>query len=451
MEGLPAPRRYLAMVALWLGTSLTVLDGNIVGVALPTLARDLRVHPSEAVLVVTVYQLVLVMTVLPFSAVGERIGLRRLYQYGQWVFLLASAACVFVSSLPWLLCTRVLQALGAAAALSVATALIRETYPSRQLGRGLALNNVIVSSATALAPVIGGAILGLFSWRYLFVLTPPLALLSIMIGRHSLPDPIHRPKPYDVLGAALCSATIGFTVAGIETAVHGGHLALSMPAIGAGVVIGTIFVRRELQSEAPILPVDLLANPVIGLSFLAAHLTFIGSATLMLSLPFRLQAEYGFTPSEVGAAISPWPLTMIVVAPLAAELSDRYRAPVLGSIGMVIATLGVLSLALLPRSIEHWQLVWRMMLVGLGYGMFFSPNIRTIVKLTPPNRVASAGGLISTNRLIGQTLGATLLAALLSLGVGTTKTTAWVVAALTLTSLACNLLRLRYPMPSAAG
>ena len=182
---------------------------------------------------------------------------------------------------------------------------------------------------------------------------------------------------------------------------------------------------------------------VIGLAVLAAHLTFIGSSTLMLSLPFRLQAEYGFSPAEVAAAILPWPLTMIIVAPLAAELSDRYRAPLLGSIGMVIATVGVCSLALLPRTLNHWHLSWRMMLVGTGYGMFFSPNARTIVQLTPAHRVASAGGLISTTRLVSQTLGATLLATLLSLGVGATNVTAWVVAGLTLTSLACNLFRLR--------
>ena len=443
MEGLPKPRRYFAMVALCLGTSLGVLDGYIVSIALPTLSADLAVRPSEAVLVVTVYQLGLVMTILPFSALGERIGLRRLYQYGQWTFLAASILCFLATRLSFLLCMRFFQALGAAAALSVATALIRETYPRRQLGRGLALNNVVVSSSMAAAPVIGGAILSFLSWRYIFMLTPPLALLSIWLGRRHLPDPVHRPKPYDVAAAALCAATLGLTIGGIEAGVHGGHLLLTIPAVLAGLSLGAAFVRRELKSDAPILPVDLLAHPVIGLAVLAAHLTFIGSSTLMLSLPFRLQAEYGFSPAEVAAAILPWPLTMIVVAPLAAELSDRYRAPLLGSIGMVIATVGVCSLALLPRTLNHWHLAWRMMLVGTGYGMFFSPNARTIVQLTPAHRVASAGGLISTTRLVSQTLGATLLAALLSFGVGATSVTAWVVAGLTLTSLACNLFRLR--------
>jgi len=432
------------MIALCLGTSLGVLDGYIVAVALPTLSADLGVRPSEAVLVVTIYQLVLVMTILPFSALGERIGLRRLYQYGQWVFLTASALCFLARNLSLLLCTRALQALGAAAILSMATALIRETYPRKQLGRGLALNNVVVSTSTAAAPVLGGVILSYLSWRYIFMLTPPLALLSIWMGRRNLPDPVYRPKPYDVTAAAMCAATLGLTIAGIEGAVHGARLAWALSSVAGGLSLGFAFVRRELKSDAPILPVDLLAQPVIGLAFLAALLTFIGTSTLMLSLPFRLQAEYGFTPGEVAAAILPWPLTMIVVSPLAAELSDRYRAPLLGSIGMVIAAIGVGSLALLPATPGHWQLTWRTMLVGMGFGMFFSPNARAIVHLTPPNRVAAAGGLISTNRLVGQTLGATLLATLLSLDVGTSAVTAWVVVGLALISLSCNLFRLRY-------
>src|ERR1700691_4826367 len=156
MDGLPTPRRYLAIL---FGTALAVIDGSVVTVALPTLAHDLGVHASSAVLVVTIYQLVLVMTVLPFSALGSRIGLRRLYQYGQLAFLLATVLCFFARNLPFLLLVRAIQALGAAAALSVSSALIRSTYPARQLGRGLGIGNVVVSSSITLAPTLGGLVL----------------------------------------------------------------------------------------------------------------------------------------------------------------------------------------------------------------------------------------------------------------------------------------------------
>src|SRR3954467_4015465 len=158
-EGLPLPRRYWAIGAISFGTALVVIDGAIPSVALPTIAHDLHVGGSAAVLVVTVYQLVLVMTLLPFSALGDRLGHRRLYQIGPIVFTLPSLVCFFARSLPFLLVVRAAQALGAGAALSVSSALVRSIYPARQLGRGLGINSVVVSSAAALAPTLGGIIL----------------------------------------------------------------------------------------------------------------------------------------------------------------------------------------------------------------------------------------------------------------------------------------------------
>jgi DHA2 family multidrug resistance protein-like MFS transporter len=442
MDGLPTPRRYLAILAISCGTALAVIDGSVVTVALPTLARDLGVHSSTAVLVVTVYQLVLVMTLLPFSALGSRIGLRRLYQYGQLAFLVATILCFFARSLAFLLLVRAIQALGAAASLSVSSALIRSTYPARQLGRGLGIGNVVVSSSIAIAPTLGGLVLSVATWPWIFAAASPLALLSLLLGRRALPEPIPRDDPYDVLAALLCALTFGLIIAGLESAVHGGSPLIAATVIGAGAVIAVVFVRRELESKLPILPVDLLMRPVVGLSALGGLLVFIASMTVMLSLPFRLQQQYGFSPGEVGAMLTPWPLAMLLIAPTAGMLSDRYPAGILGGIGMAIATSGLLLLAFLPAHLSHFDMFWRMALSGAGFGLFIAPNARLIVHSAPHERAASAGGLISTTRLTGQTLGATLLAALLSVGVGTGPLPALVAAGLAVLAGVCSLARL---------
>lgn len=443
MDGLPTPRRYLAILAISFGTALAVIDGSVVTVALPTLAHDLGVHPSTAVLVVTVYQLVLVMTLLPFSALGSRIGLRRLYQYGQLAFLVSTILCFFARNIAFLLVARSIQALGAGAALSVSSALIRSTYPARQLGRGLGIGNVVVASSNALAPTLGGLVLSVASWPWIFAAASPLALLSLLLGRRALPEPIPRDDPYDVLAAVLCALTFGLIISGLESAVHGGSPALAAAMIGAGAVIAVVFVRRELESKIPILPVDLLMKPVLGLSALGGLLAFIASMTVVLSLPFRLQQHYGFLPEEVGAMITPWPLAIMLVGPLAGVLSDRFPAGILGGIGMAIATTALLLLAFLPAQLSHFDLVWRMALSGAGFGLFLVPNARLIVQSAPHERAASAGGLISTTRLTGQTLGATLLAALLSLGVGAGPAPGLLAAALAVLAGICSLARLR--------
>lgn len=441
-EGLPTPRRYLAILAISLGTALAVIDSAIVSVALPTIARDLGVQGSSAVLIVTVYQLILVMTLLPFSALGVRIGLRRLYQYGQLTFTVATVLCFFAKSLPFLLVVRAAQALGAGAALSVSSALIRSVYPSRHLGRGLGVNNVVVSSSGAIAPTLGGFILSFASWQWIFAAAAPFGVLSLWLGRRALPEPVISQEPYDVLGAVLCALTFGLTIAGLESLVHGDSPVVAMAIVAAGVIIGFIFVRRELGEKAPILPVDLLVKPALALSVAGGMLSFIGSMTLILSLPFRLQQHFGFTPGEVGAVITPWPLAMMVMAPIAGSLSDRFPAGILGGIGMSVATTALLLLAFLPENATHVDIAWRMALSGLGFGLFLAPNARLIVGATPIERAPSAGGLISTTRLTGQTLGATMLAVLLSLGMGDGRTPALVAAGLAVIAGICSLARL---------
>ncbi|WP_409018856.1 MFS transporter [Brevundimonas vesicularis] len=193
-DGLPMPRRGWAIVALSFGTALLVMDNTIATVALPTVARALDVPASAAVSVVTVYQMVLLMALLPLSSLGDLIGNRRLYQGGQALFLVATVLCFFVNSLPMLLMTRAAQALGVAAVLSVNVGLLRRIYPIRHLGRGLALSSLIIASAGALAPTIGGYILSVGSWRWVFVAAAPFALISLLLGR-ALPAPRRRPRP----------------------------------------------------------------------------------------------------------------------------------------------------------------------------------------------------------------------------------------------------------------
>lgn len=441
-DGLPLPRRYLAIGALSFGTSLVVIDAGIANVALPTIARDLHVESSAVVSIVTVYQLVFVMLLLPMAGLGERIGLKRLYQGGQLLFTVATILCFFAKSLPFLLIVRTVQALGAAAALSVSSALLRSTYPARQLGRGLGINTVFVTSGAAIAPSLGGFILTVAPWPWVFMSAVPFAIVSLLLGR-ALPDPIPRSDPFDVVGAVLCAAMFGLVIGGAETAVHGDSPGVSAAIVVGGCIIGYFFVRRELGESRPILPVDLLARPVVALSVLGAFAAFIASMIVLLSTAFRLQQSYHFNPAQVGAAIAAWPLTNMIVAPMAGWLSDRVPAGLLGGIGMAITIVALLLLASLPAGASYPDVAWRMALCGSGFGIFLAPNARLIIGSAPSSRAAAAGGLVSTVRLVGQTTGATLVAALLAMGVGAGSTPPLVAAAFALVAGLCSVARLR--------
>jgi MFS transporter, DHA2 family, multidrug resistance protein len=440
--GLPMPRRLVAVAAISSGVALVVIDGSIANVALPTIARDLNVPASAAVLVVTIYQLVLVMTVLPFSALGNRIGLRNIYRYGLMLFTIATALCFFARTLPFLLVVRATQALGAGAVFGVFSALLRSTYPPSQLGRGLGINTVIVASSSALAPTLGGLILGFASWPWVFVAAVPFAIVSLILGR-SLPDPLPRDQPYDVLGAVLCASTFGLIVSGIESGVHGSSPEISAAMVIAGILIGRFFVKRELSATEPMLPLDLLGVPALGMAVGGALAMFIATMILIVVIPFRLQSEYGFSPSEVGTIFAAWPLTALLIAPLAGALSDRLPVSWLCTIGSLVAITGMLLFAFVPADAGRLAIAWRLSMCGAGLAMFAAPNARSIIGAAPLNRAAAAGGLIATNRLLGQTFGATIGAALLALGLGTGRLPAIVAAALTMIALLSALGRLR--------
>lgn len=440
--GLPRPRRLWAIAAISFGTSLLVLDGAIANVALPTIARDLGVSNSVVTNVVTVYQLVLVMLLLPFSSLGDRMGHRRLYQYGQMLFMLASALCLIAEDLPVLLLLRALQATGAAMALSVSAAMLRQIYPANRLGTGLGVNSVIVASSSALAPTLGGYIVGHFDWQWVFVAAAPLAIVSLLLGQ-ALPTPEPRERPSDWIGSAWSALCMLLVIGGLQVATHGQAIAGGAILL-AGFVSVVLLVRRERANPAPVLPVDLLSRPVIGLSALASMASFIAAACMMLSLPFRMQEVMGYDPQTVGMLLLPFPMTMLVVSPLSGWLSDRIAATKLGVTGMAITIAGLLSLAFMSDDPGETGIALRLAFIALGFGLFFAPNTRLLIGRAPRDRAAAAGGLQSTARLLGQAFGAVAVGMLLAGSLGMGPAPLLVSCALCVVAMLCSLTRYHF-------
>ena len=433
------PRRFWAVVAISFGTALLVIDGAIANVALPTIARELSVTEGEVTSVITIYQLVMVMGLLPFANIGDRIGLRRMYQAGQVVFCAASALCFFATDLPLLLLLRGAQALGAGMALSVGSALIREIYPSKSLGTGLGINAVIGASSFAIAPTLGGFITEHLSWQMVFIVGAPLAIVSLLLGG-ALPAVGPRRDKSDLLSGGWSALTIALIVGGIQFATHGSAL-LAAVTIVLGLVSAWLLYRRESGRRAPVVPVDLLANKALGFTALAGFMVFVASGALTVALPFRLEQGMGYSPEEVGLLFLPFPATMLFVAPAAGWLSDKIAPTKLGVLGMAFAVSGLLLLAFMPDQAEPLDIAWRLMLTALGYGLFVAPNSRLLIGAAPRDRSAAAGGLLSTTRLLGQTVAAASVGLMLTLGVGTGPVPMVAAAVLGVVAAGCSLVR----------
>ena len=183
----PVPQRYGAIFAIALGITVSVLDGAIANVALPTIARDLNASPASSIWVVNAYQLAITVSLLSLASLGDLIGYRRIYQAGLLVFSITSLFCALSDSLLTLTIARVLQGFGAAAIMSVNTALIRIIYPQRFLGRGMGINSLIVACSSAAGPTVAAAILSVASRQWLFAINLPIGLVALLLGMKFLP------------------------------------------------------------------------------------------------------------------------------------------------------------------------------------------------------------------------------------------------------------------------
>lgn len=419
-DGLPSPQRGKAVLVIVLGIAMAVMDGSIVNLALPGIARELDASASQAIWVVNAYQLASLVMLLPLAALGDRLGYRRVYLVGMLLFVLSSVAAMLATSLPALAAARALQGLGAAGIMSVNTALVRLIYPSARLGRGMAINSVVVATSTMAGPAVAAAILSVASWPWLFALNLPLGLLTLWMGRRALPTNPPRTEAapqfslLDVLLNVLMFTLvfIGAEQLGVRGDAARGASPLGWILLAAGVAVGAVYLRRQWHLAAPLFPLDLLRIPVFALSMGSSLGAFCAQMLAFLSMPFLLLEVQGRTHMEAGLLLTAWPLATVVVAPIAGRLIGRYPAGWLGGIGMAVFATGLLSLGWLPAQPSNLDMAWRLALCGAGFALFQSPNNHTIVTSAPLHRSGAASGMLGTARLTGQTLGAVLLAAI---------------------------------------
>jgi DHA2 family multidrug resistance protein-like MFS transporter len=409
-DGLPIPRRYWSVISIWLALTMAVLDGAIANVALPTIARELGASPASAVWVINAYQLTITILLLPLAALGDRIGYKCIYIPGLALFTLGSVACALGHTLPLLIAARVFQGIGAACIMSMNAALVRATYPSSMLGRGIGYNAMVLSMSAAIGPTLAALILGVASWPWLFLINLPIGIAALIVGRKALPDPHGHGQPFDWPSALLSAAMMGLIIYGAEKAVReGSTLGLVLVAGGLAAAVG--LVLREWRAKLPMIPLDLLRIPIFSLSIAASIVSFAAQALAYVAIPFLLQSVLGRSVFETGLLMTPWPIGVGIAAPIAGRLADRVPAGLLGGIGLGVFAAGLFFLSLLGSSPDNFSIAWRMALCGAGFGMFQSPNNRTIVSAAPKPRSGAAGGMLATARLLGQTTGAVTVGA----------------------------------------
>ena len=411
-DGLPTPRRHIAMLSILTVIVLVVLDAAIANLALPTIAETLHVTPAASVWVVTGYQMAIVMFLLPAGAAGEALGYRKVFVAGVGLFIAASALCAFSPSLPFLIAARFIQGLGSAAIMSVGVAMIRFIYPRHLLGAALGWNALAIAFAGAAGPSIGAAILSVASWPWLFAVNIPIGVL-VLLTATSLPQAPGSGRRLDLLSISLNAGVFGALILGIDRFV-------TTPALGIGLLVAAVLgfialIRRELPRADPLIPFDLLREHSFRVSVIASVSCFTGQMAGLVALPFYLQHGLGQTAVTTGLMLTAWPVAVGFAAPLSGRLSDRFSTGAICAVGGVCLGGGLALAAFWPLHGNLLPLVLFLLLSGFGFGLFQTPNNRNMLLSAPKARSGAAAGMQGMARLSGQTAGAVLMLVLFSL------------------------------------
>lgn len=418
-EGLPGHARRLAMVAVMTSTTMAVFDGSMVNIALPQIARVLHVSSGDAVWVANGYLLSAAMTLAIFAALAPRTGFRALFATGVSLFTLASLGCALSTSLEMLVAMRLLQGIGGAATLSIAPAILRSIFPNRLLGRILGINALLIAANTAIAPVIGGALLSSLGWQWLFAINLPFGVIALLLTLRVVPSQRGAIRGrFDIAGAFCSAVMLGAVIMASNAFARPGETgdSLLIPALYGlvAIVSGVAFVYRQRRAAQPLLPLELFASARFSLAALTSLSSFVSQGMTFVALPFLFQSVYGYSAFTSALLFTAWPVGIVLVAPHAGRLADRYAPALISTVGLCLFAVGLILLATLPDNAPVWDISLRGLVCGIGFGCFQSPNNREMLASASREHSSYASGVLAIMRTFGQCLGAAFVGVILS-------------------------------------
>ena len=409
-------RKWLILSAVSLGSLMSTLDGSIVNVALPSIQRDFGIDLTAVEWVSVAYLLVVGSLLLPFGRLGEVLTFRRVYLVGFAIFTLASILCGASPTPAALVAFRAVQGVGAAMIMAMGPAIVARTFPASERGRALGLNGVSVSIGLTLGPVLGGILTQVGTWRAIFLINVPIGVLAIIWAARVLPaETPGKGQSFDVRGATLsATALFALLLALSEGQSWGWTSPATIGLLVTFVVLGLGLIAVERSAIQPMIDLALFRIRAFAAGLASAVVAFAGLFTATFLLPFLLQQGSGFSPIEAGVLMTPVPITMAIVAPFSGSASDRFGPRALASTGMAIMAVALLSLTQLPVDFTLPDLVWRLVLLGLGQGLFMSPNSSAVIGSVSRVRIGTASGILAQMRVVGQALGIALSAAIVA-------------------------------------
>lgn len=406
-----------ALLVATFAAFLTPFMGSALNVALPSIGKDFNADAISINWIATAYILATAIFLLPSGRIGDIIGRKKIFTYGIICFTISSLACGISINTGMLIAFRVLQGIGSAMIFGTAVAILTSVYPSGERGKALGINVASVYTGLSAGPTIGGLLTQYFSWRSIFFVMVPLGLITLWITIRQLKGEWSDAKgeKFDVRGMIL----YGF---GLSSIMYGfsefpgwtGYVFIS-----AGLLIVFLFVRYEFHTKDPLFEMRLLSNNrVFAYSNLAALIHYSATFGVGFMLSLYLQYIKGFQPREAGFILVAQPLIMAIFSPLTGKLSDKIQPRILASAGMTASALGLFMLTFINKNTSVVALLVILVLLGMGYALFSSPNTNAIMSSVERKYYGIASGSVGTMRMVGQMFSMGIALMLFSLFLG---------------------------------
>lgn len=408
-------KRWMILIVLNLFTFMATLDGSIVNIALPVLVKELHLPLAQVEWVTTIYLMSICSAILFFGKLGDIAGKIKIFKIGMVVFIFGSLLCGISASLPFLIASRIIQAIGASMTMANSQGIVTDIFPSTERGKAIGLIGTFVSLGSIAGPSLGGIIVSTLGWEYIFWVNVPIGLIAIVLGWKVLPSDFMKIKSkIDIPGSLLFAVFIIALFAGLLLGQQLGYgsslIILSLIVAGAAFIA---FIGVEMRISHPLLQLSLFKNSLFSLSILCGFLVFVANFCFNIIAPFYAQNMLELSPFYAGFLLMLFPICMVVISPLSGALSDKIGSEALTFAGLIVMVIAQFGLARLHDGSSVVLVgVWIAML-GIGSGLFQPPNNSLIMSKVPRTQLGSAGSVNSLVRNVGMVVGITLATTIL--------------------------------------
>jgi EmrB/QacA subfamily drug resistance transporter len=403
--------KWYVMAAVSMGTLLATIDSSIVNVALPTLVRELKTDFSTVQWVVLAYLLTLAVLLLSIGRLADMIGKKRIYTVGFVIFTIGSFLCGLMSNVYFLILFRVVQALGATMIIALGVAIITESFPPKERGRALGIGGTMVSIGIVIGPTLGGLIIDLLSWHWIFYVNIPVGILGILMVIRFVPN--IKPKGdqrFDFLGAVTLFISLLSFLSALTIGQNSGfndYRTITLLIIW--VIFLGLFIFIETRAEQPMIDLTLFRNALFSINLVTGLITFVAIAGMTILMPFFLENVLSYSTRQVGLLMGVIPVLMGVIAPIAGSMSDRFGTRIITFIGLGILLFGYSFLTSLSAQTSTFSFALLLLPIGLGMGTFQSPNNSAIMGTSPPDKLGVVSGMLALTRTLGQSTGIAII------------------------------------------